>query len=197
MKNLSLKICLMIWALTLSSSISMATSPCSSTGPDEPVETSHNVIAEFQAWSVFVETGPNECFVGADPLETIIEPTLAEKSLCRGAIGLTVGYWPEAGVNGQLSFRSGYVFDPDTDIEFIVDDTSYPLSAEKGGKIAWPSNSDEDLKLISAEKQGTRVEIFARAASGASVKDTYLLSGFASAVDLAAETCSYMLAELN
>ena len=175
----------------------MATSPCSSTGPDEPVETSHNVIAEFQAWSVFVETGPNECFVGADPLETIIEPTLAEKSLCRGAIGLTVGYWPEAGVNGQLSFKSGYVFDPDTDIEFIVDDTSYPLSAEKGGKIAWPSNSDEDLKLISAEKQGTRVEIFARAASGASVKDTYLLSGFASAVDLAAETCSYMLAELN
>ena len=46
-------------------------------------------------------------------------------------------------------------------------------------------------------KQGNRVEIIARAASGANVKDTYLLSGFALAVDLAAETCSYMLAELN
>ena len=58
-------------------------------------------------------------------------------------------------------------------------------------------SNEQDLKLISAMKQGSRVEIIARAASGASVKDTYLLSGFASAVDLAAETCSYMLAELN
>ena len=197
MKNLSLKICLFIGVIILNPSISMATSPCSSTEQDEPVETSDNVIAEFQAWSVFIETGPEQCFVGADPLETIIEPALAEESLCRGAMGLTVGYWPETGVHGQLSFRSGYEFDPDTDIEFIVDDTSYPLSAEKGGKIAWPGNADEDLKLISAMKQGSRVEIIAKAASGANVKDTYLLSGFASAVDLAAETCSYMLAELN
>ena len=61
----------------------MATSPCSSTEQDESVETSDNVIAEFQAWSVFFETGPDQCFVGADPLETIIEPALAEESLCR------------------------------------------------------------------------------------------------------------------
>ena len=197
MKNLSLKICLFIGAITLSPSISMATSPCSSTEQDESVETSDNVIAEFQAWSVFFETGPDQCFVGADPLETIIEPALAEESLCRGAMGLTVGYWPETGVHGQLSFISGYVFGPDTNIEFKVDNESYLLISEEGGRVAWPSNADEDLRLVSAMKQGTRVEIIARAASGANVKDTYLLSGFASAVDLAAETCSYMLAELN
>ena len=79
----------------------MATSPCSSTEQDEPVEISDNVIAEFQAWSVFIETGPEQCFVGADPLETIIEPALAEESLCRGAMGLTVGYWPETGENAS------------------------------------------------------------------------------------------------
>ena len=197
MKNLSLKICLMIWALTLSSSISMATSPCSSTGPDEPVETSHNIIAEFQAWSVLVEAGPNECFVGADPLETIIEPALAEKILCRGAIGLTVGYWPEAGMNGQLSFRSGYVFGPDTDKEFIVDNESYLLTSEEGGRVAWPSNADEDFRLVSAMKRGTRVEIIGKASSGANVKDIFLLTGFASTVDLAAQTCSYMLTPVS
>jgi hypothetical protein len=105
MKNLSLKICLVIGALTLSPSINMATSPCSSTEQDEPVEISDNVIAEFQAWSVFIETGPEQCFVGADPLQTIIEPALAEESLCRGAMGLTDGYWPETGVHGQLFFQ--------------------------------------------------------------------------------------------
>ena len=89
------------------------------------------------------------------------------------------------------------MFGPDTNIEFKVDNESYLLISEEGGRVAWPSNADEDLRLVSAMKQGSQVEIIARAASGANVKDTYLLSGFASAVDLAAETCSYMLAELN
>ena len=39
--------------------------------------------------------------------------------------------------------------------------------------------------------------IIGRSSSGFNVKDTYTLSGFASAVDLAAQTCSYVLAEMG
>ena len=196
MKPLSLKISLVMAALSLSVASVMAETPCHSLGQGESAEKSDNVIARFQAWSVFVETNPDACFAAANPLKTTIEPATALENLCRGALGLTVSYWPEEGVNGQLAFQSGYEFDPSVTVEFIIDEKSYPLITEAGGKVAWPDNASEDRKLVSAMKRGSQVTITGRSSSGFNVKDTYTLSGFASAVDLAAQTCSYVLAEM-
>ena len=97
MKPLSLKISLVMAALSLSAASVMAEMPCPSLGLGESAEKSDNVIARFQAWSVFVETNPDECFAAANPLKTTIEPATALENLCRGALGLTVSYWPEEG----------------------------------------------------------------------------------------------------
>lgn len=189
MNSLSLKAVVTIISFHVSAVASFAQSPCPAPKGEVP-ETAKNIIAEFQAWSVFVETDPDECFAAADPVETTIEPVTALENLCIGASSLTVAYWPKREVNGQLSFRSGYEFDPTVAIEFIINDKSYPLIAEKGGQIAWPKSADEDRNLISLMRHGSRLAIIAKSTNGANIKDTYSLSGFASAIDLAARACS-------
>ena len=88
MKPLSLKISLVMAALSLSAASVMAEMPCPSLGLGESAEKSDNVIARFQAWSVFVETNPDECFAAATPVKTAIEPTTAQANICRGGTRL-------------------------------------------------------------------------------------------------------------
>jgi len=197
MKPLSLKISLVMAALSLSAASVMAEMPCPSLGLGESAEKSDNVIARFQAWSVFVETNPDECFAAANPLKTTIEPATAQENLCRGALGLTVSYWPELGVSGQLSFRSGYEFAPNAAVEFIIDEKSFSLIPIDGGEVAWSSSAVEDRKLVYAMMQGSQVTIIGKSSTGINVKDTFTLSGFASAVDLAAIKCSHILAKMD
>jgi hypothetical protein len=196
MNSIFLRFLVVMATLNFSGAPVMAENPCSSLGQGKSAEKTDNVIAQFQAWSVFVETNPDECFAVANPVNTTIEPATAQENLCRGALGLTVSYWPEFGVTGQLSFRSGYEFAPDAKVEFIIDKQSFPLVTEAGGKIAWPSNSVEDRKLVYAMRQGSQVTIIGKSAKGINVKDTFTLSGFVSGINLAAKTCSYMLAKL-
>ena len=116
----------------------MATSPCTSMEQDESVETPDSVIAEFQTYSVFIETRPERCFLGDNLLEKIIQPSLSEENFCRGEMGLTVGFKTETGEHDQLSFKSGYEFDHDTEIKFSVDNKSHSLILEEGGKRLGP-----------------------------------------------------------
>jgi len=119
MNSVSLKAVVTIISFHVSAVASFAQSPCPAPKGEVP-ETAKNIIAEFQAWSVFVETDPDECFAAADPVETTVEPVTALENLCIGASSLTVACWPKREVNGQLSFRSGYEFDPTVAIEFII-----------------------------------------------------------------------------
>ena len=197
MNSIFLRLLLVMAALISNAAPVIAETPCHSLGQGESVKKTDNVIAQFQAWSVYVDTNPDECFAAATPVKTAIEPAAAQANICRGALGLTVSYWPELGVSGQLSFRSGYEFAPNAAVEFIIDDKSFSLIPIDGGEVAWSSSAVEDRKLVYAMMQGSQVTIIGKSSTGINVKDTFTLSGFASAVDLAAIKCSHILAKID
>ena len=70
MNSIFLRILVVMAVLNFSGAPVMAENPCTSLGQGKSVEKTDNVIAQFQAWSVFVETNPDECFAVANPVNT-------------------------------------------------------------------------------------------------------------------------------
>ena len=159
-----------------------------STKSEEPT-ISYNHIARVSDWSVFSENEPKNCWVMTTPYKTIFEPDNSTEDLCRGTVNLSVAFWPEKSIHEQLSFSSGYTFDHTVDVKFNMNHKNYRLLTKLGGKHAWPKNAAEDMRIVSAMKRARHLTIIAKAKNGQSIKDTFSLSGFASAIEIAARTC--------
>tara|TARA_B100001093_G_scaffold402407_1_gene390197 strand:- start:1208 stop:1741 length:534 start_codon:yes stop_codon:yes gene_type:complete len=151
--------------------------------------TSTNKVAEKTDWAVFVDKDPNECWVVAQPKETVNKLNGRVVAAKRGDILLFVFYRPGEKLTGQVAFTGGYPFSKSAPLSLEVDGKKYLLpTIDK--KWAWAASSVDDSKIINAMKLGAKAKITGKSTRGKTTIDTFSLNGFTAAIQDAKKRCS-------
>lgn len=136
-------------------------------------------LGTFESWAAFRDPETPRCYAIAAPART-------------GAPGrwrpfATIGYWPRAGVRGQVQVRLSREIATRSRIILAIGDSRFALVG--GGADAWAPDRRADAAIVAAIRSGTSMSIAARARTGAGFADTYALRGAATAIDAAALGC--------
>lgn len=136
-------------------------------------------LGTFESWAAFRDPGTPRCYAIAAPART-------------GASGrwrpfAAIGYWPRAGVRGQVHIRLSREIATRSQIIASVGESRFTLVG--GGADAWAADRRADAAIVAAIRSGTSMSISARARTGAGFADTYRLRGAATAIDAAALGC--------
>lgn len=149
---------------------------------------STNRVAAKNAWSVFVEDNPTECWGVSTPRETVNTRDGRVVAVKRGSILLFVTFRPGAGAKGEVSFTGGYPFAGGSTVTVSVSGNQFEMFTE--GEWAWPASPADDAKLVTALKRGAEATLTARSSRGTTTKDTFSLIGFTAAMEEAEKRCS-------
>ncbi|MGR3491295.1 MAG: invasion associated locus B family protein [Shimia sp.] len=158
------------------------------TGGAMAQETSTNRVGENTDWSVFVDSDPTQCWAVSAPKESVARRDGNTVSVRRGEILLMVFYQPAAAVQGQLNFFGGYPFASGSTVTVDIDGTSFELFTE--GENAWAATAQDDARLVTAMKRGSRATVTGRSGRGNTTIDTFSLLGFTAAVEDAEQRCA-------
>jgi hypothetical protein len=136
-------------------------------------------LGTFESWAAFRDPETPRCYAIAAPARA-------------GGAGrwrpfAAIGYWPRAGVRGQVHIRLSREIAQNAPIIATVDDSRFTLTG--GGADAWATDRRADAAIVAAIRSGTRMSISARSRGGASFSDSYRLRGAATAIDAAALGC--------
>ena len=119
---------------------------------------STNKVAEKTDWAVFIDKDPTECWVVAQPKQTVNKLNGRVVAAKRGEILLFVFYRPGEKLTGQVAFTGGYPFSKSAPLSFDIDGKKYFLPTIDD-QWAWAASSADDSKIISAMKLGARAKI--------------------------------------
>jgi hypothetical protein len=101
---------------------------------------------------------------------------------------LTVATWPRRGVHGEVHVRLSRGTAPDKPVTLRIAGRSFALVS--GGIDAWAIDRGTDAAIIAAMRNGGDLSIGAHARSGRTFRDSYRLTGAASAMDAASLGCA-------
>ena len=151
-----------------------------------------NRVAANQAWSVFENGDPKECWGVATPRESLnADDQGRPKSVTRGKTLLFVTFRKGGNTVGEVSFTGGYPFAPNSMVTMDIGGTVFQLTpgAETNAEYAWTASPEEDAKIIEAMKKGVDAVLKGNSARGTFTTDTFSLSGVTAATDEAAKRC--------
>jgi invasion protein IalB len=151
--------------------------------------TSTNKVAEKTDWAVFIDKDPTECWIVAQPKETVNKLNGRIVAAKRGDILLFVFYRPGEKLTGQIAFTGGYPFSKSAPLSLDVDGKKYSLPTIDD-KWAWAATSTDDSKIINAMKRGAMAKITGKSTRGKTTIDTFSLKGFTAAIQDAKKRCS-------
>lgn len=141
--------------------------------------TARDSLGAFAAWAAFRDPEVPRCYAIAQPART------GNKG--RWSPFAAIGYWPRAGVRGQVHIRLSRELAPRAGVVLSIGERRFALVG--GGADAWAADRRGDAAIIAAMRSGTSMSIAARARTGAGFADTYALRGAATAIDAAALGC--------
>lgn len=151
-------------------------------------QASENRVAARDAWSVFVEDNPTECWGVSTPKETVNTRDGRVVAVRRSDILLFVTFRPGSGAAGEVSFTGGYPFASGSNVELEVGGSTYNLFTE--GEWAWPASTEDDVSIVTALKRGAEATLTGRSSRGTTTKDTFSLIGFTAAMAEAEQRCT-------
>ncbi|MBW4706934.1 invasion associated locus B family protein [Roseobacter sp. YSTF-M11] len=149
---------------------------------------SSNLVAEKTDWGVYEDNNPKECWSVSVPKETVNTRDGRVVAATRGQILLMVFYRPGSGANAQVTFTGGYPFASGSKVNVNISGQDFALFTD--GEWAWPENTTEDAKIVSAMKSGAEAVVTGLSSRGTTTKDTFSLLGFTAAVDEAQKRCA-------
>ena len=149
-------------------------------------ESSNRVVTK-EAWVVFEEASPRECWTTSSPVVTLNTRGGKPVSVRRSDILLMAFFRPSAGANGQVGFTGGYPFAEGSVVKITVDGKEFELFTQ--GEWSWPTSTEIDAKIIEAFKRGNDAVVTARSSRGTRTKDTFSLIGFTAAFEEARRRC--------
>ena len=97
----------------------------------------------------------------------------------RGETRVFVTHGPGKAERDVVSVKAGYVYKRQSEVEFAIDGNKTTLFTLEGR--AWAAGPDEDQKLISRMKRGTKLVVTGTSSRGNKTIDEYSLSGFTKA----------------
>lgn len=140
-------------------------------------------VNTYGAWSLMTDTADPHlfCFITSEP--TSSQSASANRQSPRAYISA----WPKDGIRGEVSFRMGFRVKKNTPGMATVSPTGFRLFGS--GDRVYVSDSTRELKLVEAMRKGSTMTVAATPASGATVTDTYSLSGVGQALQKLQDTC--------
>jgi len=153
--------------------------------PGTPAAAAPKAIGAYGDWGAFREEGSApRCYIVSPPAST---RTSAGGSIRRGAAALSVGIWPDRGIDGQVYVETGFPIDAGAPVTLKAGSRSFTLLPQ--GESAWAENAGADAAIITALRGGSAVEVVATSRRGTQVTDRYSLKGFSAALDAARSAC--------
>ncbi len=140
-----------------------------------------DVLGVFQRWGAFRDMAQKRCFAIAQPLAGGWEKSPWKPFA-------SIGYWPRAGVRGQVSMRLSHALADGTKARMAIGDQRFDLLG--GGADVWSADQRMDAGIVAAMRSGERMSVSGRAKAGGVFTDRYDLRGAATAIDAAALGCA-------
>lgn len=147
-----------------------------------------SVAETHEDWFVFEAAGPQRCWISSRPEKSTATRNNAAVDVRRGDISLYVSFFPEEDASGQVSFASGYPFEPDSTVDLNVDGAVFALFTRDEG--AWTESEDDDARIVAEMKRGAEAVVTGLSSRGTTTKDTFSLIGFSAALEDAERRCS-------
>ena len=140
-------------------------------------------------WSVFVaeQGGKTVCWIVSRPTKSVALRGGKTVAVNRGDIFMMVAMRPADGVEGEVSFISGYPFRKGSEVEAKVGSNTYTMFTS--GENAWLRGPEEDANLIAAFRRGVDAVVEGVSSRGTTTVDTFSLLGFTAALESAEGRC--------
>jgi hypothetical protein len=147
-------------------------------------------VATHTAWSVFVASNPQECYIVAPPSESVAQRDGERITVNRGDIRLFVTFRPGDNVANEVSFTGGYPLREGAPVRMEIGSETFTLSPGRGDAQEWAwTDPSEDARATAAMRRGANARITANSTRGNTTIDTFSLSGFTAAITDAEARC--------
>ena len=133
----------------------------------------------FEGWGAFRDAAPSRCYAIGEP---------EEQAGGTRAPYVTISWWPEKTVRGQVHFRLRYDRKEGKDVMLQVGSRKWRLVA--GASDAWSPSAKHDAFILAKIRESSSMTISATGPKGGRFVDVYPLKGGASAMDAAALGCA-------
>jgi hypothetical protein len=139
--------------------------------------TARDSLGVFGGWAAFRDPDAPRCFAIATP-----------RGGRNGDAYLSVGFWPEARVSGQLHIRLTSPVAPSAPLILVAGERRFVLTAR--GRDAWARDARADTAIIAALRSARSIGVAGTRASGGRLAMGWALNGAATAIDAAALGCA-------
>ena len=123
------------------------------------------------------------CFVSSVPTES--KGKYDPKN--RGETRVFVSHGPDKSERNVVQVVAGYRYKPQSDVTLTIDGKTFTLFTIEDR--AYASSEEDDLRLITAMKRGSKMTIVGTSSRGTKTTDKYSLSGFTKTKSVIDKTC--------
>lgn len=142
------------------------------------------VLGEYGDWVAYYyrDSAGAVCYMASTPKKD------EGKYTKRGDIYAVVTHRPSEKSFDVVNFNAGYNFKSGARVSVKIGAKTFDKIFTSGDK-AWATSEKTDKEMVDAMKRGTRMVVHGVSAKGTQTKDTYSLSGFASAYRAISNKC--------
>lgn len=146
---------------------------------DEP-----KVISTHGDWTAysFKEGAGTVCYMASTPKKS------EGAYKVRGDIFALVTHRPAENTKNVFSYITGYDYKSGSDVQLIIDGTTYTLFTHKD--MAWAKDADTDNKITQALRKGSKMTVKGVSTRGTETTDTFSLKGTGGASDAINKACN-------
>ena len=155
---------------------------CILAGADSPAlaEISLGKHADWEAFKAR-ENGKLVCYMGAVPTKS------QGKYTKRGRTFLLITHRPAEKSKNVISLQAGYTYEKASEVELIIDKSSFKLFTDE--QWAFAADTATDNKLVKSMIGGAALIVRGLSSRGTQTTDTYSLKGFTAALKAIGKAC--------
>ena len=142
-----------------------------------------SLLSKHGDWEAFTEreSGKLVCYMGAVPTRS------RGKYIRRGRTFLLITHRPAEKSKNVISLQAGYTYKKASEVELIIDKSSFKLFTDE--KWAFAADTATDSELVKSMVRGTALIVRGVSSRGTETTDTYSLKGFTAALKAIGKAC--------
>ncbi|WP_432787372.1 hypothetical protein [Novosphingobium rhizosphaerae] len=138
-----------------------------------------DALGVWDDWAAFRDPAVPRCYAIAMP---------APSSRPRDMVPyMTIGTWPRRNLQGQVHWRLSHRIAPGSKVTLSLGDARFDLVA--GEAAAWAQDRRMDAAVVAKLRTATTLSVSGKGRDGRTFRDSYRLTGAASAMDAATLGC--------
>jgi hypothetical protein len=112
------------------------------------------------------------------------------KGLNRAESRIFVSFRPNDKIQNEISITSGYNYKASSRVNVVIDKKEFKFETEDN--FAWLTKYEEEVAMIELMRKSSQAKISATSAKGSKTTDTFSLSGFSDAYEVAKKKCNFI-----